>query len=258
MAHSDAGGFYVTLPSNASKELFKSNTSSCFTVDLAKPIELSGEWVVGLCEFVYPRTWYNLPPDSAYLELKRTAVEESEESHPLIIVKFSRGGYYSRPKDLLEQLIPAVKTHVPSFGASFNNVSKRFDIKGDGQFKIRTYPPLAYMLGLKVNEWWTLSPFSRPTPYPCDLHAGVYNLFLYTDIVQYQAVGDSYSPLLGVVSVKSDFGEVVSLRYNTVHYVPLLKNYIKTIHIEIKKDTNKHVNFVFGKTIVKLHFKPAR
>ena len=52
MEHTDAEGFYVTLPSNASKDLFKDNTSSCFTVDLAKPIELNGEWVVGLCEFI--------------------------------------------------------------------------------------------------------------------------------------------------------------------------------------------------------------
>lgn len=81
---------------------------------------------------------------------------------------------------------------------------------------------------------------------------------MYTDIVQYQAVVDSYSPLLGVVNVKGDYGDVVSDRYNMIHYLPVLKNYIKTIQTEIKTDRNKHVNFVYGKTIVKLHFKPVR
>lgn len=57
----ESEGFYVTLPSNASKE-FKDNTSSCYTMDLAKSIELTGEWIVGLCEFIYPHTWYNLSP----------------------------------------------------------------------------------------------------------------------------------------------------------------------------------------------------
>ena len=120
--------------------------------------------------------------------------------------------------------------------------AKGIDIKGDGQYKIRYYPPLAYILGIKVNEWWL------STPYTCDLNTETYNLFLYTDVVQYQAVGDGHSPLLGIVSVKSDFGDVESLRYNTVHYVPVSKNYIKTIHIEIKTGTDRYVNFVFGKT----------
>ena len=252
MEHIAGEGFYVTLPSNTSQELFKSNTSSCYTVDLAKPIELSGEWVVGLCEFIYPCTWYNLPSHSSYFELNRT----TDEPQPLISVKFGRGGYYHRPKELLEQLVPAVKKYDASFEATFNNVTKCLDVKGDARYKIRVYPPLAYMLGIKVNEWWNLS--ERSTPYPCDLNAGVYNLFLYTDIVQYQAVGDSYSPLLCVVNVKGDFGDVVSLRYNTVHYLPVSKNYIKNISIEIKTDRNKFVDFVFGKTIVKLHFKPVQ
>lgn len=81
-------------------------------------------------------------------------------------------------------------------------------------------------------EWWTLS--KRSSPYPCDLNAGIYNLFVYTDIIQYQAVGDSYSPLLCVVNVKGDFGDVTSLRYVMYRIVPVLENYIKNIHIEIE------------------------
>ncbi|KAF0039229.1 hypothetical protein F2P81_007464 [Scophthalmus maximus] len=111
-------------------------------VDLAKPIELSSEWVVGLCEIVYPRTWHNLPADSSYFELNRV----TDEPQPLVIVKFNCGGYYNRSKDLQEHLVPAVKKHDPSFEASFNNVTKWFDIRGNSLYKIRTYPPLAYML----------------------------------------------------------------------------------------------------------------
>eukprot|EP00064_Thunnus_orientalis_P014574 superscaffoldBa00002550_g14620 len=80
----------------------------------------------------------------------------------------SRGEYYSRPKDLLEQLVPVVKKYDTSFDATFNNMTKCLDIKGNGRYKIRAYPPLVYTLGLKVNEWWTLS--GRSTPYRCDLN----------------------------------------------------------------------------------------
>ncbi|KAI3353893.1 hypothetical protein L3Q82_005100 [Scortum barcoo] len=69
-------------------------------------------------------------------------------------------------------------------------------------------------------------------------------------IIQYQQVGDSYSPLLGV-NVKGDFGDVVNIRYHTVHYTPVSKAHIKSIHIEIKTDRNR------GFAIAKPHLKSA-
>lgn len=144
-------------------------------------------------------------------------MQTTEEDQPLVIVKFGRGGHYGRVKDLLEHLVPAIQKYNSSFEASSNNITKRLDVKGDGSYKIRAFPPLAYMLGLRANKWWT--PSKRSTPYPCDNSAGVYNLFLYTDIVQYQPVGDSYSPLLSVVNVKGNYGDVVSITYHTVHYL---------------------------------------
>ncbi|KAF7644741.1 hypothetical protein LDENG_00216670 [Lucifuga dentata] len=172
-------GFYVTLPSNASKDVFKNNTSSSYTVDLAKAIELNGEWVVGLCEVIYPHSWYTLPRDLSYFELNKTM----DEPQPLVIQKFGWGGYYDKPKELLEQIIPYLRKYNPTVDASYN-VTKCIDFKGSGQYKIRVCAPLTYMLGLKDGEWWNLS--HRSAPYPCDLKTGIYNLFVYTDIIQYQ------------------------------------------------------------------------
>jgi hypothetical protein len=48
--------FYVTLFSNVSKDIYKSNTLAAFTSQLAQVIELhpSDKWEVGLCEFTCP------------------------------------------------------------------------------------------------------------------------------------------------------------------------------------------------------------
>jgi hypothetical protein len=46
--------FYVTLFSNASQNLYPENTIGAFTVELARPIDLNGNWEVGLCEFTCP------------------------------------------------------------------------------------------------------------------------------------------------------------------------------------------------------------
>jgi hypothetical protein len=52
----DRDHFYVTLFSNASRNVYPSNTSAAFTIQLAKTIELgpSEKWEVGLCEISYP------------------------------------------------------------------------------------------------------------------------------------------------------------------------------------------------------------
>jgi hypothetical protein len=48
--------FYVTLFSNVSSDIYKSNTFAAFTNQLAQVIQLqpSDKWVVGLCEFTCP------------------------------------------------------------------------------------------------------------------------------------------------------------------------------------------------------------
>lgn len=69
-------------------------------MDLPKVIELSGEWVVGLCEIIYPDTWYNLSLHLAYFELNKT-------------------------------------TEDPSVEASYNGVTTCIDFKGNSQHKIK-------------------------------------------------------------------------------------------------------------------------
>ena len=54
--------FYLTLPSNSSADAFdKKNTQSEFQIQLPEPIELKGDWEVGLAEIQYPSSWYNIP-----------------------------------------------------------------------------------------------------------------------------------------------------------------------------------------------------
>lgn len=49
-------GFYVTLPSNVSLDVFTENTISKYHVDLAEHLHLEGPWQVALTEISYPHT----------------------------------------------------------------------------------------------------------------------------------------------------------------------------------------------------------
>lgn len=53
--------FYITLPSDASMEIFPDNTQSSFRTKLSAPLVLSSDdWEVGLTEIFIPKTWYNI------------------------------------------------------------------------------------------------------------------------------------------------------------------------------------------------------
>ncbi|KAL7388635.1 hypothetical protein ABVT39_018278 [Epinephelus coioides] len=86
-------GFYITLTSNASEDVFKNNTGSSFHVDLAQNIDLEGPWQVALTEISYPHTWHNIPQDATYFEWRKKPATTDKET--IVNRRRLRGGYYA-------------------------------------------------------------------------------------------------------------------------------------------------------------------
>ena len=63
-------GFYLQCPSNASMDIFKTNTLSSYIVNFKQPIVLKGEYDVGLAEIQYPRSWNNIRTDGTIMDIK--------------------------------------------------------------------------------------------------------------------------------------------------------------------------------------------
>ena len=116
--------------------------------------------------------------------------------------------------------------------------------------------PLAYMLGFEPGEWNNAA--QTLAPHPADPNASFYSLFVYSDILQYQFVGDSYVPLLRTVKIDGYYGHIITISYDRVHYIPVSKRHIENISVEIKTDQNRHINFTYGKVVLKLHFRQVK
>ena len=43
--------------------------------------------------------------------------------------------------------------------------------------------------------------------------------------------------------------------YDTLHYVPVIRNNIETIDIDIRSELGKPIQFTTGRVITKLHFR---
>ena len=97
--------------------------------------------------------------------------------------------------------------------------------------------------------------------HPPDLTGGMTYLYIYCDIVQPQIVGDTVTPLLRAIGLRTKnykWGSAIHEVFVRPHYIPVNRNYITDILIELKDDTDNPINFNFGKSIVKLHFRPKQ
>ena len=92
---------------------------------------------------------------------------------------------------------------------------------------------------------------------PMDLNATLPKaLFIYSDIVEPQVVGDVSAPLLRIVGVEHEqFNRTVVQTYSPPHYVSVLKRQFETIEMDIRDDTGARIPFQSGRVIVKLHFR---
>jgi hypothetical protein len=90
-----------------------------------------------------------------------------------------------------------------------------------------------------------------------ELNAGTHSIFVYSDIVEHNFVGDAYAQLLRLVEVpvNASFGDQIVLRYDQPHYIPLQTKSYDTIHLAFKDDTGENIPFEFGRVIAKLIFK---
>ena len=83
-----------------------------------------------------------------------------------------------------------------------------------------------------------------------DINGGFSSMYVYTDIVDAQFVGDVKVLLLRIVNTEGKYGNNVHASFRNLQYVPVKVNAFETI--------DENVSFEFGKSIVSLHFRQRR
>ena len=91
--------------------------------------------------------------------------------------------------------------------------------------------------------------------YPPDMTGGVNSIYIYTDIVEHQFVGDKMAPPLRAIPVDRISGRHLYQIYKKPYYIPVTRQRIDTIEISLRTDFGEPLVFESGKVLVKLHFK---
>ena len=251
--------FYVTLPSNSSSAYYPDNTLSDFTTKLFKPIDLTGEWEVALTEISFPHSFYNITEP-----FNRILYSGNGSPHNVKTFNIPPGYYHD-----LKELFLTMHDMMDDLGQrniklTLNKNTQKVKVKLDGGAFIEFRAELAAMLGFVGNGPEKLVSVrhlnTHDAELPIDLNAGMYSLYLYSDIVEDQLVGDVFAPLLRIVHGKDRVkgGDMVTRTYENPHFVKVKMKRFDTINMHIRRDTGEKISFQRGKVIVKLCFRFAR
>ena len=239
--------FYVTLPSNSSMNYYPNNTLTSYTTKLGQPLELEGSWEVGLAEIQYPHTWYNIRKNEAWMTVRHVTQK--------VRVKLDiRPGYYHNIQKLIKTIWNVKKIYE---GGQWMEISVdevaaivKMTIKHDVEMQLS--PRLQQLLGFNIYHFGTGLYFGDRV---ADIFDGFYSLYVYCPLAKPRIVGDAMVPLLRVVPIKGDSGDVLTKTYERIHYIPLEQRRFETIEIYITDDTGKPVPFERGKVVVTLSFR---
>lgn len=242
-----------------------------------KPKILTWAWV---CR--PPSTWVNEPPKE--VQIRRTLVAIPE-------------GYYSKPQTLIESINRIILYLVPSrhnisFTADEDNIVTVKVNLDDNQmrqdsrwWRLGMSESLYAILGFTKDQlttidsarWLLTTTVENPktansqqlaikTGYtekkaqrPIEIDRDVDTLWIYSDIVAPQIVGDRKSPLLRIIPSKGDFhGQTVVIHYDRPQYLPLAHHVISTIPVKIFNTYGLSPIPFNSPVIITLHFRKKK
>jgi hypothetical protein len=88
-----------------------------------------------------------------------------------------------------------------------------------------------------------------------ELNRGLNLMYVYCDIASHSTVGDTKAPLLRVCSISGKHGEMIRTIFTHPHYVPVGRKEFDSIEILLSTELGKPMPFLFGKSVVTLHFR---
>ena len=155
--------FYLTLPSNASLDVFPDNKTTSYRVKLPQTIDLEGNWEVGLYSISYPNTWYTLQKGFD------THIYYADQSG-LFLAAIVDYGYYTS----IEDLTKAINASLLATGdvgdnilLTYNALTGKVTAQMKNGFQFGLVKPLSIMLGFGEKD--VIIKKTTESPYVADL-----------------------------------------------------------------------------------------
>lgn len=137
----------------------------------------------------------------------------------------------------------------------FDEKQERFNLFLNKNFieNLSMSSQLKYLLGLEGDKFSLALNQARYLP---DLRAGISTIYIYAkDLIIPTIIGDTTAPILRIVTIKGNPGDLVEEHFLNPQYFKLTEKTITQINIDLRTSSGKLVPFNYGDCILCLHFK---
>lgn len=270
MSFTSKGFFYLVLPSNSSMKYFPDNTTTKFTTKLPRHLTLDGEWAVAVAEISYPLTFFHVPQYDNIVSLEHADYDKSK----LNTITKKRTDFNAVPHGVYRSIDTLLTTinQLPCIAQHFeleqmhHGCIKVSRICEDLRFhRLHVSSAIAKLLGFDRDvetsgRIWHRTDEAYISKQPASLARAIPNsMFVYSDICESYITGDTQTPLLCVVPVETGgdytYGANRMKFFPSPRYIPLIRNHIATIEIDIRDEYGKSIPFEEGTLTVTLQFK---
>ena len=260
---------YITLPSNSSVQYFPQNSLTQFKTKLAKQIiHDESKWEVALAEISFPKTWVNVKPDENEIYV------ENNFNFRCLTIPVKR---YANNFEFFHALKECF-TFEKHLGVSvaFNEKTGHIVFESPNGSVLYLTGKLALQIGFKSdvvladNENINSTVMTRHSklvitgkritpPNPVNVNLGYDILYVYTDCIEQQLVGDVQAQLLHSIYIKNNSTHAMqTISFESPHYIPVARRNFDIIEINIRDESGEKVPSQFGRVVVKLHFRLRR
>lgn len=265
----------IVIPSNASIRRYPGNTLTTFSAELATPLELGpGSYEIGLAEIQFTRSWLNV---------KDCWVEIIYENAPGKRKYWVKEGFYTEGKSFIESVNETIKRQRRDYGDISKKISFEYDSveqivtinisRNQHHVRVILSENLRRIMGFASNELSTREKLRIMNKEEVegdnfglhmraeshfDINAGFYNIYVYCDLAERVPVGDTETPLLRIIPITSSNTQQQSTTFTKIQYVPVAKQYTKTITILLRTDYGDPIPFAYGKTVVTVDIRKVR
>ena len=163
-------------------------------------------------------------------------------------------GFYGNVKDIIAFLKKQEENDPRPTTYDYDEITRRVTIKTDPNCTVDlSFTDIATCLGFSFSHAVLgRNKVESIAMTRLNKHDSVY---IYTDIIENQYVGNYKVPLLRVVPIRSNFGELNWVHYDQPHYLNLSRGNISCIEVNIKDELGNFISFEVGKAIVTLVFR---
>jgi hypothetical protein len=203
--------FYMTLPCSASKDVYPDNRIGKYTTRLARPLDLTGVWEVGLSEIILPQLRVVLKEDATYVLYKQDDAGKPV-TYTQTMSKREFEGVHEIAHIMNFDSASCTKNHSPCFNIMSKDGWVIMHIAEGSRVHFESIE-LSKILGVEPHKTYYAGRHEFRVGSAMNI------VYVYCDIAEHIVVGDTLVPCLRTVPVFSHAGDQIVERYENPHYI---------------------------------------